>query len=138
MEAAALPSRRSRVPLCCVQSAVYSPLTIDTADDTRLKFRFSLEAAQQLSVEVNELIAAFKAIAASAKEGKREIQKSLQYRHADDKLVVEIECNPNVFPDAFAAKAYIMVDDGVIRVSSQAMLTQLIENVRTYKNAMAA
>jgi hypothetical protein len=119
-------------------TAVQSPLSIDMADDTRLMFRFSLEAATQLGEQVNELIASFKAIAESAKEGKRSLQKSLDYRHEENCLTVKIECNPNVFPNAFNAKVYITVDDGVVKVSSQAMLTRLIDNVKAYKSTMSA
>jgi hypothetical protein len=108
------------------------------ADDTRLMFQFSLEAATTLGNQINELIASFKVIAASAKEGKRSIQKSLDYLYEDDKLRVQIECNPNVFPNAFNAKVYVTVDDGTIKVSSQAMLTQLIDNVKGYKTALSA
>jgi hypothetical protein len=119
-------------------TAVQVPLSVDMADDTRLMFQFSLEAATALGDQINELIASFKAIAGSAKEGKRSIQKSLDYLYEDDKLRVQIECNPNVFPNAFNAKVYVTVDDGTIKVSSQAMLTQLIDNVKGYKSALSA
>jgi hypothetical protein len=108
------------------------------ADDTRLMFRFSLEAATQLGEQINELIGSFKAIAESAKEGKRSIQKSLDFCHEENSLIVSIECNPNVFPNAFNAKVYVTVDDGIVKVSSQAMLTRLIDNVKAYKITMSA
>jgi hypothetical protein len=119
-------------------TAVQSPISIDMADDTRLMFRFSLEAATQLGEQINELIGSFKAIAESAKEGKRSLQKSLDFCHEENSLIVNIECNPNVFPNAFNAKVYVTVDDGIVKVSSQAMLTRLIDNVKAYKITMSA
>lgn len=114
------------------------PLSLDMADDTRLSFRFSLDAAVELGNEINELVASFKKITKSAKEGKRVIENSLEYRYNDGSLKVDVECNPNVYPDPFTAQVYVVVDDGTIKVSSQALLTRLIDNVKAYKAALSA
>lgn len=131
--------RRAQIPTCGLDVAqAASPLTLDMADDTRLTFRFSLPAATVLGDEINDLVGAFKTIKTAAAEGKRVLAKSLEFMHESDGLKVEVECNPNVYPDAFTAKVYVVVDDGCVKVSSQALLTRVIDNVKAYKAAMSA
>ncbi len=113
-----------------------APMVLDMADDTRVSFRFGFEPATQLGKEINALLSSFKEIATSAKTGKKVIADSLEYTYQDDSLGVSVECNPNIFPNAFNAKVYVVVDDGNVRVASQAQLTKLIENVKSFKASM--
>ena len=130
----ALPLRMSMAP----SQSVSAPLVLNLADDTRLSFRFGLEQATALGEQVNALIMSFKATASAAKHGERVVGESLDFHYQDDSLHVSVECNPNLFPNAFSAKVYIVIDDGNIRVSSQALLTQLIDNVKAYKAQLSA
>lgn len=120
------------------EALTHSPMSLELADSTRVSLRFSLAAVTELGNQINELIEAFKRIAANAADGKRTRERSLEYRHADDKLVLEIECNPNIYPNAFNALVYIRIDDGTIKLTSQALLTKLVDNVKSYKAAMSA
>lgn len=108
------------------------------ADDTRLAFVFSLDAATRLGDGINGLVGEFKAIKAAAADGRRHIGQSLDYVHENDGMRVAVECNPNLAPDAFQSKVYVVVDDGKVKVSGQAMLTRIIDNVKAYKAAMGA
>jgi hypothetical protein len=129
----------ARVPTCGMDVAhAQVPITLDMADDTRLSFRFSLVDATELGERINDLVRAFKTIKTAADDGKRVKEKSLEFRCERDGLKVEVECNPNVFPDAFTAKVYVVVDDGSIKVSSEALLTRVIDNVKAYKALMSA
>jgi methionine-rich copper-binding protein CopC len=136
---AAPPRARAATTRCRSDVAhVHAPITLDMADDTRMSFRFSLAAATELGTGVNDLVAAFKRIKAAAADGKRSREESLEFTHQDADLKVQVECNPNLYPDAFTAKVYVVVDDGTVKVASQAMLTRVIDNVKAYKAAMSA
>ncbi len=113
-------------------------MSLDLADDTRLSVMFNATAATELADAINVLVRSFQAIAKGTKEGRRVIEPSLDYAFEVEGLRVKVECNPNLFPDAFSAKAYVVVDDGRVRVSSQALLTRLIDNVKAYKTAVEA
>lgn len=46
---------------------------------------------------------------------------------------MRLECNPNLFQNAMSAKVYVSVDDGMMKVSSEIMLTRLVDNLKSYK-----
>lgn len=52
---------------------------------------------------------------------------------SDDGLRLTLECNPNLFSTAFQAKVYVNIDDGNVSVSSEIMLTKLVDGIKTYK-----
>lgn len=110
-----------------------APMVLEMADDTRLSFQFGAEPVTQLAKEINGLLRSFSEIAKSASSKKKIIADRLEYEYQSNSMNVSVECNPNLFPDAFSAKVYVVVDDGNVRVASQAQLTKLIENVKTYK-----
>lgn len=114
-----------------------APMMLDMADDTRLSFRFGAEPVAQLAKEINALLLAFKEITSSASAGKKVIADPLDYMYQDNSLRVSVECNPNLFANAFNAKAYVVVDDGNVRVASTANLTTLVENVKTFKASVS-
>lgn len=98
-----------------------------------VSFSFSPEAAQQLQAQIAELMQSLKAVA-SVSPGSRTRptpQKPLEYRHTGE-VFLEIFCNPNIYPSPFAAKILITLRDDRIRITSEAELTQLIEDLNVY------
>ena len=98
-----------------------------------VSFNFSHEAAKQLYAEISTLMQSLKAIAnVSPGAGNRPTpQKSMEYRHTGD-IFLEIFCNPNIYPSPFAAKILVTLRDDRIRLTSEAELTQLVEDLNTY------
>ena len=98
-----------------------------------VSFTFSEEAAIQLQKEISALMQSLKAIAnVTPGAGSRPTpQKSMEYRHTGD-IFLEIFCNPNIYPSPFAAKILITLRDDRIRLTSEAELTQLIEDINVY------
>jgi hypothetical protein len=95
-------------------------------------FSFSPESAREMLQEINQLMQSLKAIAANASSGKRPTpQKSMEYRHAGD-VFLEVFCNPNIYPSPFAAKVLLTVRDERIRVTTEAELTRIIEDVGNF------
>ena len=98
-----------------------------------VRFNFSTEAALQLQQAIFSLMQSLKAVAnATSGSGNRPVrQESMEYRHAGE-VFLEIFCNPNIYPSPFAAKILVTLRDDRIRLTSEAELTQLIEDLNTF------
>ncbi|MEO0458737.1 MAG: hypothetical protein AAF152_19450 [Cyanobacteria bacterium P01_A01_bin.114] len=108
-----------------------SQLTLNLLQGS-VKFSFSPEAGQKLKAALAELVANLKAIAtAKSGSGKPAPQKSVEYQHTGD-VFLEVFCNPNIWPSPFAAKLLITVRDERIRLTTEAELTRIIEDVNLY------
>ena len=98
-----------------------------------VSFNFSPEAAQQLKTEISTLMQSLKAVATNTPgAGNRPVkQESMEYRYTGD-VFLEIFCNPNIYPSPFAAKILITLRDEKIRLTSEAELTRLIDDLNTF------
>ena len=96
-------------------------------------FNFNSEAAQKLKQEISVLMKSLKAIAthAAAGGGRPNPQKPMEYRYTGD-VFLEVFCNPNIYPSPFAAKVLLTVRDERIRLTSEAELTRIIEDLNQY------
>lgn len=101
-----------------------------------VRFDFSHDAAQQLQAEISTLMQSLKAIAgATPGAGSRPVkQESMEYRYTGE-IFLEIFCNPNIYPSPFAAKILLTLRDDRIRLTSEAELTQLIEDLNIFLEA---
>jgi hypothetical protein len=95
-------------------------------------FSFSVEAAKNLKQEIHNLMQSLKTVSLNASGGsKRLAQKSMEYRYTAD-VFLEVFCNPNIYPSPFAAKVLLTLRDDKIRITTEAELTQLIEDLDQY------
>lgn len=93
---------------------------------------FTPEAAKALQAEISQLMHSLKAIAANASSGGRPSpQKPMEYRHMGE-VFLEVFCNPNIYPSPFAAKVLLTIRDDRIRLTTEAELTRLIEDIEQY------
>ena len=94
---------------------------------------FTVEAAKQLQQEISNLMASLKAVANhTASGGGRPVPQPPMEYHQNDEVFLEVFCNPNIYPSPFAAKVLLTVKDERIRLTSEAELTQLIEDVNLF------
>lgn len=97
-----------------------------------VSFSFNPEAARNLQSEINQLMQRLKKIAASAAGGGRpEPQSPMEYRYTGE-VFLEIFCNPNIYPSPFAAKVLLTVRDDRLRLTSEAELMRLVEDLGLY------
>ncbi len=98
-----------------------------------VSFSFTPEAARSLKAALDELTAKLKAVSTQTTGGgsKPSPQKPVEYQYAGD-VFLEIFCNPNIWPTPFAAKVLITLRDERIRLSTEAELTRVIEDVNLY------
>ncbi|BAW95457.1 hypothetical protein NIES970_03630 [[Synechococcus] sp. NIES-970] len=97
-----------------------------------VSFQFPSTAAQELKGEISQLMDSMKAIANGGDLKKRpQPQKPMEYQYTGD-LFLEIFCNPNIYPSPFAAKVLITLRDEKIRLTSEAELPRLVEDLDNY------
>jgi hypothetical protein len=98
-----------------------------------ISFKFSPEAARSLKSEIDQLLGRLKAIANQGTRGskKPEPQPAMEYRHAGE-VFVEVFCNPNIYPSPFAAKVLLTIRDERLRLTAEAELTRLVDDLSQY------
>lgn len=114
-------------------------LTLNLTEGS-VSFSFSPAAAQELKASINELMNRLKAVASKTtpSSGKPAPQKPMEYRHKGEETFVEIFCNPNIWASPFAAKVLLTIRDSNIRLSTEAELTRVIEDLNQYLEQVGA
>jgi hypothetical protein len=109
-----------------------TPLTLNLVEGS-VSFNFSPQGAQELKAGLDELIARLKTVAAKPTPGGAKVtpQAPIEYRYTGE-VFLEIFCNPNIWPTPFAAKVLLTVRDVNIRLTTEAELTRVIEDVNQY------
>jgi hypothetical protein len=107
------------------------PLTLNLVQGS-VSFTFSAEAARELQQAIAQLMQSLKASTQAASGGGRPTpQKPMEYRYTGE-VFLEVFCNPNIWSSPFAAKLLITVRDDRIRLTTEAELTRLIDDVNQY------
>jgi hypothetical protein len=107
------------------------PLTLNLGEGS-VSFSFSPSAARELKAAMERLMACLKAVAAkSTPVGKTSPQPPLEYRYTGE-VFLEVFCNPNIWPTPFAAKVLLTVRDVSIRLTTEAELTRIIDDINQY------
>jgi hypothetical protein len=107
-----------------------STLTLNLVEGS-VSFSFSEQAARDLQSAISLLMESLKAVAAKSTGGKVSPQKPMEYQHTGE-VFFEVFCNPNIWPTPFAAKVLIAVRDDRIRVTAEAELSRLREDLGQY------
>lgn len=108
-----------------------SQLTLNLVEGS-VSFNFSASAAQDLQQVIAQLMERLKATAAKATPGSKvSPQPPMEYRYTGD-VFLEIFCNPNIWSTPFAAKVLITIRDASIRLTTEAELTRLREDISQY------
>ncbi|MBD2431308.1 MAG: hypothetical protein C4323_11260 [Mastigocladus sp. ERB_26_2] len=107
-------------------------LTLNLVEGS-VSFSFSPQAAQELKAALEQLMNSLKAVATKTVPGggKTSPQRPMEYRYTGE-VFLEIFCNPNIWPTPFAAKVLLTIRDINIRLTTEAELTRVIEDVNLY------
>ena len=108
------------------------PLTLNLIEGS-VSFSFSPQAARELKAATDQLMERLKALAAKPTPGGGKVtpQPPLEYRYTGE-VFLEIFCNPNIWPTPFAAKVLLTVRNVNIRLTTEAELTRIIEDINNY------
>jgi len=110
-----------------------SKLTLNLVEGS-ISFDFTTEAARNLQSVIAELMQQLKSAAAktaAGTSGKPTPQKPTEYQYTGD-VFLEIFCNPNIWPSPFAAKVLITLRDDRIRITTEAELTRVYDDINQY------
>lgn len=94
-----------------------------------LVFNFPPEAAEKLKTEINQLMQTLKTNA--SQKTKPTPAPSMEFRYTGE-IFLEVFCNPNIYSSPFAAKVLLTLRDEKIRLTTEAELTRLIEDLDAY------
>lgn len=104
-----------------------SQLTLNLVEGS-VSFNLTPEAARDLQKAIAGLMQSLKATSGC---GKTAPQKPMEYSYTGD-VFLEIFCNPNIWPSPFAAKVLLTLRTQSIRLTTEAELTRLIDDVNQY------
>ena len=98
-----------------------------------VRFNFTPEAARNLQQEISTLVESLKLSAASGshRDSRPKPRPAMEYQYTGD-VFLEVFCNPNIYPSPYAAKVLLTIRDDRIRLTSEAELTRLIEDLSQY------
>ena len=106
-------------------------LTLNLVEGS-VSFSFSPTAARELQAAIAQLMDRLKAVAVKTNPvGKATPQPPMEYRHTGE-VFLEVFCNPNIWASPFAAKVLLTVKDSKIRLTSEAELTRISEDLERY------
>ncbi len=108
------------------------PLKLNLVEGS-VSFSFTPEAARDLQAAIAQLMQSLKAVAVNPPAGGSKVtpQKPMEYQYTGT-VFLECFCNPNIWPSPFAAKALITVRDDRIRLTTEAELTRIAEDLAEY------
>jgi hypothetical protein len=108
------------------------PLTLNLVEGS-VSFSFSPQAARELKAATDQLMERLKIVATKPIPGggKATPQPPLEYRYTGD-VFLEVFCNPNIWPTPFAAKVLLTVRNLNIRITTEADLTRIIDDINQY------
>jgi hypothetical protein len=97
-----------------------------------VSFSFAPEAALDLKAAIADLMSRLKTASAQGTGGGRSApQPAMEFQHRGE-IFLEVFCNPNIWPSPFAAKVLITVRDERIRLTTEAELTRLSEDINEF------
>jgi hypothetical protein len=107
-------------------------LTLNLVEGS-VSFSFTPQAARDLQTVLQQLLDRLKANAAnlSTPASRSAPQPSMEYQYTGE-VFLEVFCNPNIWSSPFAAKTLITVRDDRIRLTTEAELSRLVEDVSQY------
>ncbi len=105
-------------------------LTLNLVEGS-VSFSFSPQAARELQEAIAQLMQSLRTASKVTPGAKASPQQPMEYRYTGD-IFLEIFCNPNIWPSPFAAKVLITVRDASIRLTTEAELSRVIEDLNQY------
>ena len=105
-------------------------LTLNLVEGS-VSFSFSTQAARELQAAISQLMDRLKIVATTISSGKASPQPPLEYQYTGE-IFLEVFCNPNIWASPFAAKVLLTIRSTNIRLTTEAELTRVIEDLNQY------
>lgn len=95
-----------------------------------LAFACEPETAQALDTALTHLLTSFKVAAANNTQANGTLPP-LEFRH-QGAVFFEVFCNPNIWPNPFAARVLVTIKDTNFHLSTETELAQLRDDLSSY------
>lgn len=114
-------------------AAAEPSLTLNVGE-TSVTFPFKCEDARTFQEEMQKLLLVFKD---KAEKGQRKKLEAMEYKYSEasdgeDKMQLEVYCNPNAYPDAFQAKALITVRSNSLKITTEGRLSAIKSDLDSF------
>jgi hypothetical protein len=103
-------------------------LTLNLSDGA-VSFNFALASAQTLKAKLIELVQLLKS--GDPQNPKPTRKENFEYQYSGD-IFLEVFCNPNIYPNPFAAKVLLTIRDEQIKVTAEADLSQVLADLEDF------
>ncbi|KAI5074709.1 hypothetical protein GOP47_0010670 [Adiantum capillus-veneris] len=101
-------------------------------DNTAITVPLSQDAAVGLSKAIENVLNTFREKEKAARPRRWE---TMEFRHTDEGVYVELFCNPNAYANFFQAKVLITVNDEKLKIVTEAQLSAIKAEVEQYVKA---
>lgn len=110
-----------------------SPRLTLNLENGSVSFAISSDSVKEIKTALDGLINSLKTISTTntGTSKKPAPQPIMEYRHVSE-VFLEVFCNPNIWPTPFAAKVLLTIRDTQIKLTTEAELTRVIEDVNQY------
>lgn len=111
------------------------PFTIP-GEDSRIELALDRKTFELMAERVNEVLLDYRSMRSAQEKGERH---QAQYMSVSanvggkDGVWLQMECNPNVYPDQFQAQVYVKVRSGNMEVTSEIPLAKLVQSMKEFK-----
>jgi hypothetical protein len=105
-----------------------------------VSFSFTPQAAREFKGAIATLMESLKITTTQSGSGsssRPSPQKPMEFQYTGD-VFLEVFCNPNIWPSPFSAKVLITLRDDRIRLTTEAELTRIIEDLNQYLEQFSA
>jgi hypothetical protein len=98
-----------------------------------MSFFIPPQSAIELQATLLRIVETIKALTAAktASSGRSPAHAAIEYQYTGE-VFLEVFCNPNIWSSPFAAKVLLTVRDDRLRLSAEAELSRLIDDVNQY------
>ncbi len=110
----------------------FAPLTLHLVEGA-VSFRITPAGVRDLKAALDSLMSTLKAgaLQGTPPAGRPPAKPVMEFCYTGE-VFLEVFCNPNIWPSPFAAKLLLTLRDERIRLTTEAELTQVMEDVNQY------
>ncbi len=113
---------------------IHSPQLVLNFATGSVSFPLSTAGAQELKTALEGLLARLTPAAGSMPGGSN--QAPLDFWRQEEGVSLEVFCNPNIWPSPHAAKVLVTLKASPVRLSTEAELPRLLEDLSQYLEAV--
>jgi hypothetical protein len=113
--------------------SLYSPQFVLNIATGSISFPLAADGAHALNDALHQMM---ERLQGAASQGKKLPQPSVDVNFQQEGLLLNLFCNPNIWPAPHAARVLITLKTDVMRVSTEVELPRLLEDLSDYLESL--